>query len=166
MSKRERLFGCITALLLLVLLPGSGLADDVEARLYGSWRLVSFKIVVDGDQAAAGEAFGDHPFGRLILTPQHTMAAYLSRSDRKPPTSHAEEAALLSSMIAYTGKFRVEGDEFITTVDGAWDETFKAHEQVRHFTLEGDRLNIQTDEWTTGWLHRKRQFGILVWERE
>ena len=32
---------------------------------------------------------------------------------------------MLRSMTAYTGRFRVEGDKFITTVDGAWNEVFK-----------------------------------------
>jgi hypothetical protein len=41
-------------------------------------------------------------------------------------------------MIAYTGRFRVEGDKFIITVDGAWNEVFKSHEQVQIFKLEGD----------------------------
>jgi Lipocalin-like domain len=165
MTKRDRLVRCAAGLLVLLSWPALA-QDDVEARLFGSWRLVSFKIIVDGDEKGSGEAFGDHPFGRLILTPRHTMAAYLSRPDRKPPTNQADAASLLSSMIAYTGKFRVEGDQIITTVDGAWDETFKANEQVRHFTLEGDKLNVRTNEWTTGWLHLKRKVGILVWERE
>src|SRR4051794_4098480 len=57
--------------------------------------------------------------------PKHYMASYLSRSDRKLSTNETEAAALLSSVIAYTGRFRLEGDNFITTVDGAWNKIYK-----------------------------------------
>jgi Lipocalin-like domain len=53
-------------------------------------------------------------------------------------------------MTAYTGRFRVEGDKLITTVDGAWNEVFKAHDQVRIFKLEGDALTIHVPEQPSG----------------
>src|SRR3954469_22668434 len=82
---------------------------------------------------------GTAAFRWIIMTPEHTMAAYIAKEDRKgPPTNDAEAAALLSSMNAYTGRYRIERDKFITTVDGAWNEIFKAREQVRYFALDGD----------------------------
>jgi hypothetical protein len=93
--------------------------------------LLSFKAQIVGEEAEPRDFFGPSPFGRLILTRVHTMAAFLSRADRKPPTDDAEAARLLRSITAYTGRFRIEGDKFITTVDGAWNEVFKSHEQVR-----------------------------------
>ena len=41
-------------------------------------------------------------------------------------------------MTAYTGKFRLDGNKFITQVDGAWNEFYKGSEQVRYFELIGD----------------------------
>ena len=70
------------------------------------------------------------------------MTVFLSRPDREPPTNEAEAATLLRSMTACTGHFRVEGDKFITSVDGAWNEIVKSHEQLRVFKLEGDELTI------------------------
>lgn len=140
--------------------------EDISARLLGSWRLVSFQVAAVDEPGVPVEIFGPQPFGRLILTPEHYMAAYLSKPDRKPPSDSAEAAALLSSMIAYTGKFRVEGDKFITKVDGAWNEIYKANEQVRYFTIEGDRLSIRTAAAPSGVLPGKRAVGTLVWERE
>jgi hypothetical protein len=160
---------CVTALLALsaLLLSRPGLAEDEAAsRLVGSWRLVSFQVRFVGEDAAPRDIFGPHPFGRIILTPGHHMMAYLSRPDRKPPANDAEAAALLRSMNAYTGRFRVEGDRFVTTVDGAWTEVFKASEQVRYFTLDGDRLTIRTPEQPSGTMPGKRAVATLVWERE
>lgn len=149
------------------LLSHPGFAEEAaSARLVGSWRLVSFKVQVVGEDAPPRDILGPHPFGRLIMTPEHTMAAYLSKPDRKPPANEAETAALVPSMVAYTGKFRVEGDRFITTVDGAWNEIFKANEQVRMFALDGDTLIIRIPEQPSGTLPGKRTSSVLVWERE
>ncbi len=155
-----------TLTLLALLLPRPCLAEDTAARLVGSWRLVSFQIKAVGDDAPPRDVFGPRPFGRLILTPAHTMAVFIAKPGRKPPATEAEASALLSSMAAYTGKFRVEGDRLITTVDGAWNEIFKAREQVRLFTLDGNTLSIRTGEGPSGVLPGKVTVAALVWERE
>jgi hypothetical protein len=154
------------AVLLLLLLGLPAVAQDVANQLYGSWRLVSFKAQIVGEDAEPRDIFGPTPFGRLILTPAHTMAAFLSRPDRKPATDDTEAATLLRSMTAYTGRFRVEGDEFITTVDGAWNEVFKSHEQVRIFKLEGDTLTIRVPEQPSGLEPGKRNKSVLIFVRE
>ena len=88
----------------------SGIAEeDAGSQLFGSWRLVSYELRVVGDEQPAKQVFGTYRLCRFINTPSHYMAAFLSKPDRKPPTNEAESAALLSSMIAYTGKFRLEG---------------------------------------------------------
>jgi hypothetical protein len=97
--------------------------------------------------------------------PSHYMAAFICKPDRKPPTNEVESAALLSSMIAYTGKFRLEGDKFITQVDGAWNEIYKANEQVRYFKIEGDTLRVRTAEAPSAVLPGKRVVATLVWQR-
>ncbi len=152
--------------LLALLLPRPALADDTAARLIGSWRLVSFQIRAVDEDVPPRDVFGPRPFGRLVLTPEHTMAAFIAKPDRKPPATEAEAAALLSSMVAYTGKFRLDGDRFITTVDGAWNEIFKAREQVRLFRIDGNTLSIRTGEGPSGVLPGKVTVGTLVWERE
>ena len=116
-------------------------------KLVGSWRLVSFQTHVVGEGAPPREFFGARPFGRLILTPAHTMAAFVSKPDRKPPASKAEAAALLSSMIAYTGKFRLEGEKLITTADG-------------------NTLSIRIAEMPGVTLPGKRTVSMLAWEPE
>jgi|SRR5271163_1494063 len=156
-----------SALLAMLLLLGSpAVAEDVTDQLIGSWRLLSFKAQIVGEDAEPRDVFGSAPFGRIILTPQHTMAAFLSWPDRKPPKDEAEAALLLRSMTAYTGRFRVEGDKFITTVDGAWNEIFKAHEQVRIFILDGDTLTIRVPEQPSGLVPGKRNTSVLVFVRE
>jgi hypothetical protein len=158
----------ITALIaagLACAMPADAQNDDASP-LYGSWRLVSFKVQVTGVDAAPRDAFGPTPFGRLIFAPDHRMIAYLSAADRKPPANDGDAAPMLRSMIAYTGTFRVEGDRFITTVDGAWNEVTRGRDLVRMFTVEGDRLSIHVPEQPGGIAPGKTNSSDLVFERE
>ena len=141
--------------------------DDIAKKLIGSWRLISFKVQVIGESAEPRDMLGPEPFGRIIMTPEHTMAAYIAKQGRKgPPSNDAEAAALLSSMNAYTGRYRLEGDKLVTTVDGAWNEIFKAREQVRYFSLDGDKLTLRTPEQPSATLPGKRVISTVLWERE
>jgi hypothetical protein len=66
-------------------------------------------------------------------------------------------------MFAYTGRYRLEGNMWITKVDAAWDGT----DQVRYFVLDGDHLEV-----TSMWQSSPNlpgapvSRGILFWERE
>src|ERR1700731_2622327 len=80
--------------------------------------------------------------GYLILTPEGRWRALTTAVDRKPEDGVAERAALQKSMLPYSGKYRVEGDDFITTVDISWNEIWNGTEQRRHYRIEGDRLFI------------------------
>ena len=46
-------------------------------------------------------------------------------------------------MLAYSGKYRTEGNKIVIKVDIAADESWNGTEQVRYFILEGDRLHIE-----------------------
>ena len=162
-----RHFAAAAAVALLTLTEPAYADDEAAKKLIGSWRLISFEVQVIGESTEHKDMLGPEPFGRIIVTPEHTMAAYIAKQARKgPPTNDVEAAALLSSMNAYTGRYRIEGDKFITTVDGAWNEVFKAREQVRYFSLDGDRLTIRTPEQPSATLPGKRVISTLLWERE
>jgi hypothetical protein len=139
--------------------------NDPAAPLFGTWRLVSFRSQPVDEPALAQDIFGPHPFGRIIMTEDHYGISYLAKPGRAPATNDAEAAALLRSMLAYTGQFRVEGNEFITTVDGAWSEDWNGTDQVRYFSLDGDTLTFRTPE-QMGPLSGKRMVATLVFRRE
>ena len=160
--------GALATLAFIAALPISGIRAEMDdaTPLLGSWRLVSFQLKIIGEDGPPREVFGPHPFGRIIFTPEHHMAVFISKSDRKPPADQAEAAALLSSMTAYTGTFRLEGDKFITSVDGAWNEYYKGTEQVRFFVLDGETLSIRTAEQASAIVPGKRTVVTLTWHRE
>jgi len=67
------------------------------------------------------------------------------RDNRKFGTSAAEKAALLDSMTAWSGKYRIEGNKIIISVDASWTGVWTGKDQVRTFTLSGNRLMLQGD---------------------
>jgi hypothetical protein len=85
---------------------------------------------------------------------------------RAPGESEAERAALHRSMLAYTGKYRLEGDEFITTVDASWNESWNGAEQRRRFRLDGGELFIESAPAPSIVSPGKVDFRRIVWERE
>ena len=78
----------------------------------------------------------------------------------------AERAALHKSMLAYTGRYRVEGSELVTTVDTSWNEAWNGTEQRRRFKLEGTRLIIESAPALSIVFPGKIDVRRIVWEKE
>ncbi len=133
----------------------------------GIWKLVVCDLQ-DQDSGAREPYFGpSSPSGYLVLTPEGRMMALLVGGDREPGQTAEKQAALLRTMVAYTGHYRFEGDTFITTVDVSWNETWTGTEQVRVWSLDGDRLDIVT-AWLPHPTHPEHRLvrAILSFERE
>jgi hypothetical protein len=132
-------------------------------QLIGNWRLVSWQVV-SGEEAK--DLFGTKPKGYFILTRDGRAMTVTTAEGRAPGESEAERAALHRSMLAYTGKYRLEGDEFITTVDASWNESWNGTEQRRRFRLDGDKLFIESAPAPSIVSPGKVDFRRIVWERE
>jgi Lipocalin-like domain len=131
--------------------------------LVGNWKLVSWQVVTEGE---AKDLFGSKPNGYFILTRDGRAMTVTTAEARKPGESEAERAALHKSMLAYTGKYRLEGDEFVTTVDASWNESWNGTEQRRRFRLDGDKLFIESAPAPSITSPGKVDFRRIVWERE
>jgi hypothetical protein len=92
--------------------------------------------------------------------------ALTTADNRKGGMGDAERAALHKSMLAYTGKYRIEDSDFITVVDISWNEDWNGTEQRRHFRLEGDKLFIETAPAPSIVFPGKIDFRRIVWQRE
>jgi hypothetical protein len=145
--------------------PGLALAEDTARQLVGSWKLTSWTIQVIDDGEVA-QPFGPNPKGRAVFTPDGFSAFMIARPDRKPATNDADSAALLKSLMVYTGKFTIDGDKLTTNVDLSWNEILTGTAQVRFFKLEGDKLSIRTAEQASAVYPGKKVVGTLTWERE
>jgi hypothetical protein len=85
---------------------------------------------------------------------------------RAIPKTDAERAQALVSMIAYTGRYRVENGQVITRVEAAWNEGWVGGEQVRNIRFEGDRLYIESPPMPHPNISDKTVRVIVVWQRE
>ena len=131
--------------------------------LVGNWKLVSWQVVT-GDEAK--DLFGAKPRGYMILTREGRAMTVTTAETRASGESEAERAALHKSMLAYTGKYRIEGDEFITTVDASWNEGWNGSEQRRRFRVDNDKLFVESAPAPSIVSPGKVDFRRIVWERE
>jgi hypothetical protein len=154
---------------LTVLLGSSTLAraDDAALRkeIVGTWDLVS---VVYEDQATKERTpvYGEHPRGVQIATPEGRWLALMTGENRPIPKTDEDRAQALKTMIAYTGRYRVEGGKVITKVEAAWNEAWVGGEQAREIRIEGDKLYIQSPPMPHPNLNNKIVRVIVEWQRE
>ena len=156
--------GVLAAVACFYFQPGFALAEDIARQLVGSWKLSSWTIQIIG--GAATEPFGSNPKGRAVFTADGHVTFVIVAANRKPATTNEESATLLKSLLAYTGKFVVDGDKFTTKVDISGNELLTGQDQVRFFKLDGDKLIIRTAEQVSSVFPGKRVVGTLNWERE
>ncbi len=135
---------------------------DAE-RLIGNWKLVAWQVVTEGE---AKDIFGSKPNGYMILTREGRAMTVTTAEARKPGEADPERAALHKSMLAYTGKYRIEGNEFITTVDASWNEGWNGTEQRRQFRIDGDKLFIESAPAPSIVSPGQVDFRRIVWQRE
>ena len=142
------------------------LADDAEKQLAGTWKLTAWILQVICEDTR--EPFGPNPKGRLVMTPEGHWMVIITGPNRRPAENTDEKGALLDSMLAYSGKYTIEGDKITITVDMSANEVFTGANQVqtRFFKLEGDKLTIRTPEIASAALPGKKVVGTNVFERE
>jgi hypothetical protein len=153
-----------TLLLIVILSASKSYADD-STKLEGVWRLLSYTL----EYQATGRKepiMGEKPTGYAIFTLEGRAMFVITGEGRKPQTEDKERAALLNTLVAYTGKYRIEGDKWITKVEVAWNPEWVGTEQVRLFRLDGNRLEVTTP-WRImpNWPEKGMTRSVLVFER-
>jgi hypothetical protein len=122
----------ISALILVLLIATPTLGQSVV----GTYKLISLVPDVDGKPS---QPMGKAPHGFLVLTPTHFITV-VTAENRKFGTSVDAKAALLDSLIAYAGVYRLEGDNMHLTIEVAWTENVVGNTSVETFQLSGNRL--------------------------
>lgn len=136
----------------------------------GSWRLISSEASTV-HEGKTETIVTEDPKGYIMFTPWGRMMTVCvgGHGDRKKtPTSQVDFSELWKTMLAYTGTYRVEGDEVVTNVEVSWYPLWAGTEQRRKFTLEGDKLTIVTIPQPMGTGHRAKSMVTckVVWQRE
>ena len=154
-------------LCLLTLVAGAAHADDkdLKQKIVGTWKLVSV-VYEDQDTKARTPVLGEHPKGRQIATADGLWLALVTGEGRPVPKTDEERAQALRTMIAYTGRYRVEDGKVITKVDAAWNEGWVGGEQTRFIRFEGDRLFIESPPMPHPNQNNRVVRVIVIWDRE
>jgi len=150
----------IFVLVLLIAAPAFGPAL-AQQSLVGTYKIVSHEVEREG---TAIRPLGEAPHGYLVLTPTRYIAFYTG-GDRKFGVSEPEKAALLDTLTGVSGVYRVEGSKIIISVDASWTEAWTGKDQVRNWTLSGNRLTLTSDPVPSAMESSKTSIIRAVWEK-
>ena len=157
---------CIAAALAVFCLLSYAPAKAGDDPLLGTWRLKSFVRQV----AATGERYnqlGEHPDGYLSYSADGRMLV-LFVSDEQPrpraePTDD-ERVKLHKTMLAYGGTYTLSPGKVVHHIDIEWDGRRLGADQIRFYTIEGDKLVIKTEP-NKSPVDGREGVGILTFER-
>lgn len=151
----------LAVLVLVFSLAQPSIAGDLSP-VVGTWRLVSFEreYQTGGDREYP---MGKAPTGYILFLPEGRMAVIITGEGRTVPTTDQDRAGLYNSLVAYTGRYRVDGDKWITTLDVSANPAWVGTEQTRSFRVSGDRLQEMT-----AWMARpdnRMARALITYER-
>ncbi len=129
--------------------------------LTGTWDLlaVQFEFAESGERK---DLFGSSPTGRLIITETGDFMTVITSADR---ASLTDPARLFESMMAYSGKFRIDGDKLVISCDVSWHPSWVQSEQIRFFEVDGEKLLLRSPTQTHPRYPDKPGHGRIYWRR-
>jgi Lipocalin-like domain len=138
-----------------------------DEGLVGAWKLTGWTLRVVGETADK-EPFGPNPKGRLVMTPDGYWIVIITAANRQPARTAEEKVALFDSVLAYSGKYTIEGDKITIQVDMSANEVFTGSNQTqtRFFKIDGRQLIVRTPEINSAALPGKKIVGTNIFERE
>lgn len=133
--------------------------------MVGTWKLVSYEVEVQAT-GQKGPVMGEKPTGYATFSPEGRVFSVLTGEARKPAKTDQERAELLSTLVAYSGSYSIEGDTWTTSVEVAWNPEWVGTRQVRSFKLDGERLVVLTP-WRVmpNWADKGMTRSIVTFDR-
>jgi hypothetical protein len=157
----------LTLAMLAVVTTGVLTKAQAADSIVGTWRLVSV-IEEDTESKAVHKAFGENPLGFLTYTSDGHMTGIFTDPARTPAAgpkaTDAEAAQLYRTMVAYAGRYTLEGDKITHHVAVSWNQAWNGTNQQRFIEIKDDHLTLKTPPFVspaTG----KQIISTLVWER-
>jgi Lipocalin-like domain len=134
-------------------------------NLVGTWKLQSC-VLEDLETKEQKPVWGVNPNGYIVMTPEGRWIVIQTAEDRSAPQNDEDRIAAFKSLLAYSGKYRTEGNKVIIDVDIAADESWNGSEQVRFYKIIGDELHIEAAPQRYANFGDRVMRGILVWKKE
>jgi len=107
--------------------------------LVGLWRLLDFWREYQASDKRE-YPMGNSPAGYILFQPEGRMWVVITAEGRTAPTTDQDRAGLFNTLVAYTGPYRTDGDQWITTVEVSMNPAWVGTEQTRVFRIIGDQL--------------------------
>lgn len=137
-------------------------------KLVGTWKLVSASSTDSAGQQLE-PPYGANPVGFLSYTEQGRVTALISYSGRKPLSPGAKSTALLEeqaeafkTFLAYGGRYRLNGDKVIHSIEISSIQNFVGRELVRSVKFQDDQIILVTPPTM---VNGKMQTIALLWQR-
>jgi hypothetical protein len=149
------------------LIPSTAWPGESTSPLVGTWKLTGWTLRVVGETEDK-EPFGPNPKGRLVMTPDGYWIVIITGANRHLAKTADEKAALFDSVLAYSGKYTIEGEKITIQVEISGNEVFTGpnQTQIRFFKIDGQRLIVRTPEINSAALPGKKIVGTNIFERE
>jgi len=152
-------------LFILIFSVGPIAAQEV---LEGTWKLVS-STRTNTTTGATTDSFGPNPLGYIMYGKDGRMMVLITRSDRPKPDStdkitDEQRSRLFSSMLAYSGTYKFDGETIEHHIDGSWNQVWTGTTQIRNVKKDGGRL-IYTTQPGPSPIDGSMGFATVVWEK-
>jgi hypothetical protein len=133
--------------------------------LLGIWKLVSYEVEIQ----ETGEilySMGKKPSGFACFTKNNHVMVTLTGDERRAASNDQERAHLLNTIVSYAGTYRIEGNEWVTSVRVAWNPEWVNTEQRRRFEIQDNALRVFTT-WRVmpNWADKGMQRSILTFSK-
>lgn len=151
----------IRSLCLLLIAFAASTPCLAQQSLVGTYKLVENDLRLDGQPI---RPMGKSQHGYLVITPK-VMLSFFTADERKRGASVEAKAALLDTLSAWAGPYRVEGDKIFIDIDTAWTEVWRGGQQVRTFMLKDKRLTLVVAPQPSATQPGKTLTARSVWER-
>ena len=132
-----------------------------QPSLVGTYKLISNDLRLDGVPI---RPMGKSQHGYLVSTPK-VIVSFFTADERKPGATVEAKAALLDSLAAYAGTYRLEGNKLLIEVDTAWTEVWKGGQQVRTYEVDGKLLTLIVAPQASATTPGKTLTSRSVWEK-
>jgi hypothetical protein len=110
---------------------------------------------------------GEHPDGYISYAADGRMLVFFV-SDQQPrpraePTDE-ERIKLHKAMLAYGGTYKLSPGKVVNHIDIEWDGRRLGTDQIRFYTVDGDKLVIKTEP-NKSPIDGREGVGVLTFER-
>ena len=141
--------------------------QDMSARnadLIGTWKLLAFAAEVQATGAKL-PIFGPTPRGRLIILESGQMMTVVTAGGQPPRAADADPVKS-PGIMAYSGRYEINGDQFTTHADVCSNEAWVGTSLARTFKFVGSRLHLSTAWGPSPFDPTTIVRGVSEWERE